>query len=266
MAAKDTTIAFKKNVSPTLTPATSEGEGSRSKPVAETRQKNGPIDSGIHLAAAEGSSNSLPKLQLSSSYGGDGSGRGGNGGTPSSLTPTPPTSHAGSVFSENSSGGEPSEVFTHIPQEHRLRWPQGQQSTGLSVQQVEQVKSTGLKSITTEIQLLPDVTLQNGRRMLKLILKLTLEMPSQQAVGKYKHHAKVEAILWDPTAHVTLGRVGRECGFGTGGRSHLRLVEDLAAQERVEASKSKHLELIVRVELSWYDLYQCTFVNIEKSL
>lgn len=126
--------------------------------------------------------------------------------------------------------------------------------------------------MTTELQVLPDVTEEDGQRVTKLVLTLSL---STNTLQELVHSAEVEAILHHPAALSVLGETARrKYPFAPGG-DHVTIVVDLADREAVERSRDAAglLEVIVRVKVNGYRLqsgYECSgeqdgFVVMEKT-
>lgn len=119
-------------------------------------------------------------------------------------------------------------------------------SPNLRVTHEEQVGSPKLNHITIVMQLLPDVTASDQKRVTRLITKLTL---GTNRLQEYKHRFKITATLHDSSSLTDLGEFKKEYWFAPG-KDSITIDEVLADQEQVE--KYAQLQLIVSVKVYGY--------------
>lgn len=118
--------------------------------------------------------------------------------------------------------------------------------------------------IEVDIQVLPDITEHDDKRMAKLTAKVTVR---NHAFHRYQWVVTVHTTLYDPEANLgVLGDSMEERNLSSS-KNHVSLLMNLAPQEKIERSQSKTLDVRVRVKVCAYrpdraeehqTLVQCT--------
>lgn len=99
-----------------------------------------------------------------------------------------------------------------------------------------------------ELKVLPDVTKDNNERVTKLSVGITVD---KRTFHQYEWEAIVDTTLYDRQAEHPPIRRQEKREFAKG-KDHLRLILDLAPQEKIDRSRSKSLEIRVKVAVCGY--------------
>ena len=137
-------------------------------------------------------------------------------------------------------------AVTHLPPQYSYTWHIAGNLKKIQEQKLGSEKFKG-RTLCTDIELLPDYTEPNNKRMVKLKMKLALGGAPDLLEHDYK--AYVSTTLYDSEASQILGQYSNSYKFADG-KTFVRFLINLGSQERVEKSTSRQLE--VRVEVKVY--------------